>query len=205
MSVPWGKYSDIELFEMIKRKDNLSERAFSELYHRYSDRIFSYCYKILGDYQDAKDIFQETFVKFYQNIDTYSLSGTVSGLLFTIARNYSLNYNRKNKLFSELSEDLFVESESEQENKETMDMITRALDLIPFHQKEAFILRHYQGLSYDEISKITLTDAATIRTRVKRAIVSLQRILRPFFDEDDNNGNQTKNKKKVLNYKFEKN
>lgn len=197
MSTSWGKYSDLELFEMVRKKDNLSDKAFSELYHRYSDRIFNYCYKILGNYQDAKDIYQETFVKFYQNIDSYDTNGTVSGLLFTIARNFSINFNRKNMLLTQLSDDLFFNSESEQENKEAMEMISQALEIIPFIQKEAFILRHYQGLSYEEISKITMTDAGTIRNRVKRAIMSLQNILKPLF-EDNSIIEKRKKKKKVI-------
>lgn len=201
MSTSWGKYSDLELFEMIRKKDNLSDKAFSELYHRYSDRIFNYCYKILGNYQDAKDIYQETFVKFYQNIDSYDTNGTVSGLLFTIARNFSINFNRKNMLLTQLSDDLFFNSESEQENKEAMEMISQALEIIPFIQKEAFILRHYQGLSYEEISKITMTDAGTIRNRVKRAIMSLQNILKPLFEDNSINEKRKKKKKVITNLK----
>ncbi|OGU57591.1 MAG: hypothetical protein A2X64_09070 [Ignavibacteria bacterium GWF2_33_9] len=196
----WGKYSDQELFDMIKKKDKLAEKAFSEIYLRYSDRIFNYCFKILGSYQDAKDVFQEVFVSFYHNIDNYELQNSLNGILFKIARNNSINYNRQKKMFSEFTEDLFAVQNFENENKEVMEMINKALDILPFHQKEAFILRHVQGLDYEEISKITMTNAGTIRNRVKRAIASLQKILQPVFYESTLDKKKDKDKKKVTNY-----
>jgi RNA polymerase sigma-70 factor (ECF subfamily) len=182
----------------MKAQNADSEKAFSELYYRFSDRIFNYCYKILGNYQDAKDIFQETFIQFYQNIDSFELTGSVSGLLFIIARNTSINFNRSHKLFSELNEEFFVQPELDQDQKETMDLIGRALELIPFAQKEAFILRHYQGLNYEEISRIMMIDQATIRNRVKRAIASIQKLLKPHFDNVKSDFSDGKKKKKEL-------
>ncbi len=188
----WGKYSDTELFTMIHDNHSNKDKAFAEIYHRYSDKIFSYCLKILGNYDDAKDIFQETFIKFYNKIQETKLSGSLSGLLFTFARNESLNYSKKKNRFVELKEKYLPKYFDNLESGEMIEMLARALDLLPFIQKEAFVLRHYQGLSYEEISKICFVDQATVRNRVKRAIQSLQNILKPIFEEP-----QINTKKKV--------
>lgn len=197
MKPNWGIYSDIELFELIQKKSDNSEKAFSELYHRYSDKLFNYCIKILGNYQDAKDVFQETFVKFYQNASKLELKDNIRALLFTIARNLAINSKLMSKRFTELNEEFYFNAEFEHENKEALEMISKALEILPFVQREAFILRHYQGLSYEEMSKILLIDPVTLRNRVKRAIFSLQKILKPFFDNVPDRPGLIKTKKKI--------
>lgn len=197
MKPNWGIYSDIELFELIQKKSENSEKAFSELYHRYSDRLFNYCIKILGNYQDAKDVFQETFVKFYQNASKLELKDNIRALLFTIARNLAINSKLISKRYTELNEEFYFSAEFEHENKEALEMISKALEILPFVQREAFILRHYQGLSYEEMAKILLIDPVTLRNRVKRAIFSLQKILKPFFDNVPDRPGLIKNKKKI--------
>jgi len=62
-----AKMSDTELYAALKLEKPSSEKAFAELYARYSPRIFAYCRRILGDYDRAQDAFQETFVKFFNS------------------------------------------------------------------------------------------------------------------------------------------
>lgn len=184
MFKPWSKYSDIELVQIIKKNGSDKDKAFAEFYNRHSDNLFTYCLKILENYQDAKDVFQEAFIKFYQNIQNIEPYGSMTSLLYKIARNESLNLIAKRKNFTELKdEELPYFHNFESESQEIIELIGQALELIPFYQKELFVLKYYQGLSYDEIAKITLLDKGTLRNRIKRAITNLQKILEPYFND----------------------
>ena len=59
----FGKYSDMELYKALREKKPMAEAAFSELYSRYAQRVFAYCLRVMGNHDDAQDIFQETFIK----------------------------------------------------------------------------------------------------------------------------------------------
>lgn len=184
MFKPWSKYSDIELVQIIKKNGSDKDKAFAEFYNRHSDNLFTYCLKILENYQDAKDVFQEAFIKFYQNIQNIEPYGSMTSLLYKIARNESLNLIAKRKNFTDLKEEeLPYFNNFESESQEIIELIGQALELIPFYQKELFVLKYYQGLSYDEIAKITLLDKGTLRNRIKRAITNLQKILEPYFND----------------------
>lgn len=178
----FSKYSDIELFNEFLQNESTKKPIYTEIYNRYSVRIYNYCYRILRNRQDANDAFSETFVKFYELTKSDQTGGFLKSYLFKSAHNHCLNIIKKRSLTLELSEDM-SDYFQETENMDTFQVVENALDALPFYQKELFILKFYQGLGYDEISKITMTDAATIRTRIHRIIQKLQKILKPHFED----------------------
>jgi RNA polymerase sigma-70 factor (ECF subfamily) len=180
----YSKYSDIELVEIIKRNGSDKDKAFAEFYNRHSDNVFTYCLKLLVSYQDAKDAYQETFIKFYETINHIEPYGSMTSLLYKIARNVTLNIISKRKKFVDIKEEEFEYNYvMETESKEIIELIGQALELIPYYQRELFVLKYYQGLSYDEIAQITLLDKGTLRNRMQRTLSNLQKILRPYFNE----------------------
>lgn len=180
----YSKYSDIELVEIIKRNGSDKDKAFAEFYNRHSDNVFTYCLKLLVSYQDAKDAYQETFIKFYETINHIEPYGSMTSLLYKIARNVTLNIISKRKKFVDIKEEEFEYNYViETESKEIIELIGQALELIPYYQRELFVLKYYQGLSYDEIAQITLLDKGTLRNRMQRTLSNLQKILRPYFNE----------------------
>ncbi len=178
----FSEYSDIELFDEFLQNESKKKQVYTEIYNRYSGRIYNYCYRILRNRQDANDAFSDTFVKFYELTKAEQTGGYLKSYLFKSAHNHCLNIIKKRSLTQELSEDMSDYSQ-ETENMDTFQVVENALDTLPFYQKELFILKYYQGLGYDEISKITLTDAAIIRTRIHRIIQKLQKLLKPHFED----------------------
>lgn len=180
----YSKYTDSELFQIFCENDSRKNDVFTEIYNRTSSMIYTYCYHTLGNTQDANDITQETFVRFYQHQEPFQSTNYLRSYLYTIARNLCINLlkNRKNKI--QIEEDLFEYQDDFNEREEFKEIINKAIEKLPFYLQEIFILKFIQGLDYDEISKITMTNYSTLRTRAYRALEKMQQILKPIFKDD---------------------
>jgi len=177
-------YSDSELLEMFGKGKEEADQAFRFIYDRYAPRLHAYCLRILNNREQAEDIFQETFVRFYQNAGTNKNKGTISGFLITIARNLCLNYKRDRKSSVPFNEFHSIISDAQSDNKEEkFKLITMALELLSFEYKEPFVLRLYDGLSYEDIGDICGISPENARKRVFRAKMKIKDILQPYIKE----------------------
>lgn len=178
-----SKYSDLELFAALRQNKNAAEAAFTELYARYSQRVFAYCLRIIGNNEDAQDVFQDTFLKFFKSAQEHNIMTNVSAYIIKIARNLCLNYKR-NKKYNLNIEDFHISTnDNGYEQKEMLELIGAALECLDFEYKEAFILRLYHGLSYQEISDITGDSITTVKNRFWRAKEKVKNILSPYLQD----------------------
>ena len=183
MSNKISKYDDFQLFEMLKGKRNEAEAAFAELYARYSQRVYAYCLRVTGHSEDAKDIFQETFLKFFDSAKELENLDNVPGYLLTIARNICINHRRNRKPNFSLEDFRTWTNDSDYERNELLQLLASALELLETEYREAFVLRLYQGLSYPEIAKITGDSQSAIKNRVWRAKEKIKDILTPYLED----------------------
>jgi RNA polymerase sigma-70 factor (ECF subfamily) len=179
----YGKYSDAELVAELNESKSRAEKAFAEIYTRYSQRIYAFCLRMTGHEEDAQDIFHETFIKFYEHTKTHKIIENISGLLMRIARNILINQKRASKITMNI-EDFNVQSNDKgYEEKELLQLIARAIELLDFDYREAFILRMYHGFSYNEIAQITGESVDAVRNRAWRAKEKIKDILAPYLEE----------------------
>lgn len=172
-------HSDTELYQIICDGRRHAEDAFKELYRRHSPRIYRYCHKILGHREEAEDVFQETFVKFYTSAANYRNSMTnVPAFLFRIARNLSLN-RKRNQIYLESLDGLEIGYSPDFgfEREELLALIARAVETLDFDYREAFVLREYEDMPYDQIAELIGSTINTVRSRVFRARQQIRRIL----------------------------
>jgi RNA polymerase sigma-70 factor (ECF subfamily) len=187
MNKLYSKYTDKELYKALSGEKVEAEGAFAELYSRYSQKIYAYCLRVTGHKEDANDIFQETFCNFFDQSKTNKSISSVSGLLITIARNLCLNHTRSKRVHIDLEEYNLKTNDTGYEQKELLELINNALEVLEFEYKEAFVLRQYHGFSYKEISEITQSPESTARNRYWRAKSKIKEILAPYLDEIKNN------------------
>ena len=171
--------------------------AFDRLLLRHKDRVFSLCYRFLGDYQEAEDSAQDAFVKVYTSLKRFRFESSFSTWLYRIVFNTCMNkLNSLKYRFAKGSvslKDLENRREGAQEReirddgptpamelerKERMELIQEAINSLPPRQKVAVILRDIQGLSYEEIADITGWNIGTIKSRIARARLGLRDRLR---------------------------
>lgn len=178
------KYSDQELLNFLTKKDRNYEPAFKEMYRRYAGDIHAYSLKILGNYEKAQDIFQDTFMIFSQNINPDYANVNVLGYLIKICRNLCLNEKRIKKDFVDIDTLNFLSDESRNyDREELLELINTAIDVIEPEYKEAFVLREYNNLSYLEISETLDITLANAKSRVFRAKQKIRTVLKPYLNE----------------------
>ncbi|MFP4527264.1 MAG: RNA polymerase sigma factor [Candidatus Kapaibacterium sp.] len=183
MRTDYGKYEDQELFLELKGDKSKAEAAFAEIYARYSQRIYAYCLRVTGHPEEARDIFQETFLKFYSAAQERKSMENLPAYLLAIARNLCINYKRNSKINLTFEDYRYYVHDTGYEQKEMLDLIARALETLEFEYREAFILRQYHGLSYKEICQITGDSLSAIKNRVWRAKEKIKEILQPYMQD----------------------
>lgn len=184
MKIQVQSYSDAELVCIIQQNSEEAEQAFSVLYERYNQRILVYCIRVLACEEDGRDIFQETFIRFYHAIFKEHSIDNVPGYIMTIARNLCLNHKRNRKDVVACDERHHtIPAFHALEQNELLGLIGRALEYLDFEHREAFILRQYEEMSYEEISHLTGVSVTTVTNRIWRAKERIKKILAPFLRE----------------------
>lgn len=158
----------------------------------YEKPLFSYVYRLVYNKsagRDPEDIVQEVFLKAYTRIRTFDpVRGSFTGWLFAIARNHCLSLLRKKSIDDRL-EDLgqdeverIIDRDSPTPRevaweRDVSRIVAAAVSALPEKLKSAFLLRHYQDLSYEEIAVVMECNIGTAKSRVARAKDRLAREL----------------------------
>lgn len=175
--------SDLELIEDFKKGD---EGVFEELVRRYQKKVYNSTYRMMGNHEDAWDLAQESFLRVYRNLSRFQGKASFSTWLFTITTNICRDELRKRQRrvkTQSLSEPIQTkDGELERElvdvsmipeeislNRELQDEIQEVIGKLPPEQKEAIILREFDGFNYDEIAEITGVAIGTVKSRISRA------------------------------------
>jgi len=167
--------------------------AFDKLVIKHKDKLFSMVYWFMGDYQEANDCAQGTFIKVFKSLKKFRFESSFSTWLYRIAINTCKNklkssaYRWKKKTVSlenpESSKDgaLFFEIKddspspvNELEKKERLTLIQKAINALPEEQNRVIVLRDIQGLSYHEIADITGLNLGTVKSKLARARMELR-------------------------------
>jgi RNA polymerase sigma factor (sigma-70 family) len=174
--------SDQELMRIVQAGDF---SPASEIYDRYSSRIYNFAYRFLKNSEAAEDATQEVFVKMLKHANQFHGDAKLSTWLFSITANWCRDYLRKADNKSKESEDVLVtlpapaelSPERTLEQRENERRIQRALSALTPEQREAILLSRYQGLSYAEIAQISGCSEGAVKTRVFRAMETLKKAL----------------------------
>lgn len=177
----FSKYSDAELCGLFSEEKRIAERAFAEIYSRYSQKVYAYCFKVTGYQNEANDIFQEAFMKFFSSIKEHGAKENVLGYLMTITRNICINYKRDAKHFLNIDDFNVGTRDTEVEDKELMEVISSSLDCLDFESREVFILRVYLGFEHQRIADITGLTLPAVRTRLWRAKEKIKDIVEHYL------------------------
>ena len=183
MEKDYTNLTDVELYSLLRDVKEKAERAFAELYNRYSPRIYNYCRRFLNDKDEAQDVYQETFIRFYQSAEKEKEMSNIPAFLIKIARNLCVNKKKRNKQNISLENIAELQEENRDEKDELMNLINISMELLPTDYKEAFLLREYEGMTYAEIAEITNISVSTVKIRIYRAKQKLRSILSPYMSE----------------------
>lgn len=174
---------DAELFNRLTGEKQVAEAAFSELYARHGARVYAYCLRFLGNRDEAMDVYQETFIRFFECAEKEREMTNVPGFLLKIARNACLNMRRKKKRTVEFQDYQKLVQPASHERSELLQLINTALEMLPDEYREVFVLREYDGLSYAEIAEVVDSSLSNVKVRIFRAKQKIRQILSPYIEE----------------------
>ena len=182
------KYSDEKLILRFQEGDI---NAYNELVKRYKDRLLNFVLRYFNNVEQAEDVVQDTLIKLYTHANYYKNVAKFSTWIFTIAKNNALTELRKNKrkktdsLWTDDGQVIDINSKEESldskvQNEIAIDQLNKFLDEIPENFRMAVVLRDFQELSYEEISKILEIPIGTIKSRINRGRIQLAEKMKHF-------------------------
>ena len=166
--------------QLVERLQSGEEAAFDELMCRYKRPIVNFCYRLLGNAEDADDVAQEVFVCVYQRIGDFKPHGKFSTWLFALAHNACIDRLRWRKRHPTEPLDTAPEPamvSNETETREIGDQIAAAVSQLPEDQRTAIILAEYHGMSYAEIADVMHCSGKSVESRLYRAKQTLRQRL----------------------------
>lgn len=152
--------------------------AFSRLVHAYQHRVFNLCYRMLGNYAEAEDAAQETFLRAYSRLSTYDINRSFTSWLLSISSHYCIDCLRRRRINWLDLDDLQSPPENmrtdEQPEKaylrnEEDEYVREMLITLPPLYRSIVVLRYWQDLSYAEISEVLGITESAVKSRLHRA------------------------------------
>ena len=186
--------SDDEL--LIQAKSG-NDAAFEELIYRYDRSVLAIALKYVHDTDEAKDIYQEVFIRVYRGLKNFEMKSEFSTWLFRIATNVCLSYKSRSKKHLQQSIDEQIAAEEDEVlkyeladdemdpgeimiNLDLGDIIRRAVDSLSSKQRMTFILKHYEGYKIREIADMLNCKEGTVKKYLFDAIRNLRKKLKPI-------------------------
>lgn len=166
---------DVEIVSRIQRGDRSAEEA---LFRRHAKPVADTLARLLGRTQEAEDLAQETFITALRAIGKLKHGGAVRTWLLRIAVRKAQRCLRKRRLLKALGLDsgeddsvleMLVSRSASPEDRAEIALLNRVLSELPAKERIAWMLRHVEGLSLDEIAESTGCSLATVKRRITAA------------------------------------
>ena len=168
---------------LVEKAKEGNEGAFNFLMNKYYPRVYASLFSFTKSKEDSEDLAQQTFVKVWQQIQSFRGDSAFFTWVYRIAINLAKNYvassgYKKQKVNSSIDQlEIDISSSENIESmlihSQSIDDIKDFINTMPEALKTAFTLRESEGKSYEEISIITETPIGTVRSRIFRARESI--------------------------------
>lgn len=172
-------------FELIKSFLNGDESSFNRLAVKYQEKMYWHARRMTGNHLDADEIVQEVLIVLYNKLKTFEFKSSLYTWIYTITNTRSINYLKKKSLRNFFSLDDITNKKFDQkdvidnlESKQKVDKIEKALQKLPVKQREVFIMRNFDELSYEEISQITGKSVGALKANHFHALNKIKEIVK---------------------------
>jgi RNA polymerase sigma-70 factor (ECF subfamily) len=184
--------------ELILRYYAGDGEALKVVFKRYKDSLFNFALKFAGNRADAEDAVSHAFMTVCERRYTVKPGASFKTWVYTVTRNICLSKIRSRSRFSPLWFSKSGSNEEEQidvvdqkaisrevlDQKEIMAIVQKAIHKLPEEQKEALLLREYQGFTYEEIAQVLNCSLEKVKVLIFRARNHLKEVLPPVLLEE---------------------
>jgi len=172
--------------------------AFRVLVERHSRFLFRLAFRMTGNQQDAEDVVQESFLRAYRQLGRFDQRASFATWMHRIASNYSLDLMRSRERRRERTQPpdpemndpmLSVRAtdptpERQAMSGEVRDRIAEAMKELSAAERTAFVLRHFEGMRIDDVSRLLGCQPGAAKHTVFRAVRKLRRALEPLVSAE---------------------
>jgi RNA polymerase sigma-70 factor, ECF subfamily len=154
--------------------------AFRVLVDRYSRPLYRLAYRLTRNESDADDVVQEAFMKVYRNLDSFDARATFSTWLYRIATNAALDLLRRRKRDDADPIEDELPAPATSDSLTFRDALDRGMRTLSGNERTAFVLRHFEGRSINEIGEVLGTHDNATKNTIFRAVRKLREALEPL-------------------------
>lgn len=178
--------TDEELMQLVVKKD---QKAFSELYDRYSKMALNFFFKMLWkDREKSEDFMQDLFMKIVQKPELYNPSRPFKTWLFSVANNMCKNEYRKAEVRAKAAPEVFASQitidknhgENQPDKELFLSSLNKELGEMDQAKRSIFIMRFKHGFSIKEISQVLECSEGTVKSRIFYTVKQLNEKLKDF-------------------------
>jgi len=181
------------------RARNGDADAFRTLVERHSRSVFRLTYRMTGNEQDAEDLVQETFIKAFRKLKGFEERARFGSWLHRIAVNCFFDWKRRHRTHEQLDENIeprvqtgafgFAGHKSNPDqlllSMELQQRLEAGLSELSTQERAAFVLRHFEGMSIEEIGRLLDLDISAAKHSVFRAVKKMRRVLSPMVSQTE--------------------
>ena len=185
--------------DLIIQTQKGNQNAFEELVYRYDRSVLSIAIKYANNEDDAKDLYQEVFIRVYRGLKNFRFQSEFSTWLFRITTNVCLTYKSRSKEHLKVSIDKdYDDEENEFSTKKELvydglspeeissganlgEIVNAAVESLSPKQKMTFVLKHYEGYKIREIAEMLNCKEGTVKKYLFDATKNLQKKLSPVY------------------------
>lgn len=186
--MPPDQYPGPDDAQLVVRSLKQDHEAFGQLIDRHASTIINLAYRMVGDRAEAEDLAQEAFLTAFKALATFRADAKFSTWLYRIAANKCKDWLRVKRPGMgqhdvDIDETLDVHVADEQtperllSQQQVAQELDQAIQRLPPLYREAFVLKHLEGLSYEEMEEILGVNSDTLKMRVYKGRVQLSRDL----------------------------
>ena len=179
---------DTDLISRVRRGD---VEAYNLLVSRWERRVFNYLLRLTASPDDALDLSQDAFLKAYQNIGKLDDPTRFGPWLYRIAHNEAYSFFRKRRPETTLEDLDAAHAERNPAPGFSIDLslaVTAALDRLNPEQREAVVLKVYEGFKFDEMAEVIGCPVSTVKSRLYTALDLLKAELAPVGTRSNSRG-----------------
>jgi RNA polymerase sigma-70 factor (ECF subfamily) len=174
-------FREVEDRDLVAKARRGDVEAFNLLISRWDKRVYNYVLRLVQNREDALDTAQEVFLKAYQSLGKLEDSSRFGPWLFRIAHNEAFSLLRKRRPESELTDEMRPRPPSLRLLPVEVSLaVERALERLSEDQREAVVLKVYQGFKFEEMAEILACPVSTVKSRLYAALDLLKDTLAPI-------------------------
>jgi len=180
--------TDKQLIEQYLKGD---EKSLEILIGQYLKPVYGLIFRYVKNAAEAEDIVQDTFIRAWKNLKKFDRERNFQAWIFTIAKNASLDFLKKKKavpfsafeneagenILNEIIGEIDPRLENLTSGSEAKEKLDHAMDKMPAASRDLISLYHQEDFTLNEIAETLGESANTVKSRYRRAMINLKKIL----------------------------